>query len=289
MNQWEEQPESASPSSGKAPPGESPAIDARSLVAAWLFPTRDAIVSLEDRLVAWVEAQASLLSDTPGQAAFVDDTGELARLQEEVHRLQAENAELESRAAEAKSPEDLQRLYDIACEEIRELKSKLDSQPAPAAVEDEAASLDWEAAKQRLIAQLEAEDGITPEDRGKMERLVAETDEAIAQRDAEIQRLQQQLEASGAKDAIEDFLAGDELVTQERERLAELQREWEEKLRKAEIEISIERAKIAREKSEIADRLRQLEEQLDDRPASEDGNEPPSRGRWLARLGLTEE
>ena len=43
-----------------------------------------------------------------------------------------------------------------------------------------------------------------------------------------------------------------ELVVQERERLQMLQVEWEEKFREGEIQASLERAKLSRERQELA-------------------------------------
>ncbi len=66
-------------------------------------------------------------------------------------------------------------------------------------------------------------------------------------------------------------------------------REQREKLKNAEIEISIERAKIARQHADIEEKLQLLQERSGQPDAKSDGTErtgKPVRGRWLARLGL---
>ena len=87
--------------------------------------------------------------------------------------------------------------------------------------------------------------------------------------------------------AITDLLDQDELIQQKRESLDQLQTEWQEKLRTAEVEISVERAQLARERAEIEDQQRTLEP-LRRSTDGEPGEEKPPRGRWLAKLGLRE-
>ena len=84
----------------------------------------------------------------------------------------------------------------------------------------------------------------------------------------------------------------DEIIREERENLKRAQDEWREKLRKAEVDISLERAKLARERSELEERLQRLESQRSQDvslPPSADGDKSKKSGRkWLARLGLKE-
>ncbi|TWU42953.1 hypothetical protein Q31b_19870 [Novipirellula aureliae] len=119
----------------------------------------------------------------------------------------------------------------------------------------------------------------------------------LARREREIRELNHLLEqrpeqsqegmAIGAA-AIASMVDSDELIQEERYRLQELQVEWEEKFRQTEIEASLERAKLSRERQELIKRTAELEEQLehmrhDIRQAEQaDGH---SR-KWLAKLGL---
>jgi hypothetical protein len=88
----------------------------------------------------------------------------------------------------------------------------------------------------------------------------------------------------------------DAIIGQERAAVQQLQDEWREKLRRTEIELSLERAKIARQHAELNDKRRELEKQLANALAAASSSSgaanlstKPPRGQWLARLGLTEE
>jgi hypothetical protein len=78
------------------------------------------------------------------------------------------------------------------------------------------------------------------------------------------------------------------VIRQEREKLTQVQAEWREKIGKAEIDISVQRAKIARERAEFDEKIRQFEAQQERRGPNDDSDaDKPARGRWLARLGLS--
>jgi hypothetical protein len=89
--------------------------------------------------------------------------------------------------------------------------------------------------------------------------------------------------------ALGEVLDSDSIVHEERQKLKELQDQWREKLRQAEIDISIERAKLARDKAQIEEKLLTLGKRADP-PETETGQSAaaakPARGRWLERLGL---
>ncbi len=118
----------------------------------------------------------------------------------------------------------------------------------------------------------------------------------VLRRDAEVAELRALLEqrehagegvAVGAA-AIAQMLDGDDLIRQERERLQQMQIDWEEKFRQAEIEASLERAKLSRERQDQQRRIAELEESLEHArrenavAAGGDGR----KRRWLAELGL---
>lgn len=156
-------------------------------------------------------------------------------------------------------------------------------------------SLGWEEAKQRLLAQLEAEGEEGSEGGGAPAAAGDEqpgewtpTLEASPLQEAEIAELRRQLEmyqqAAEATNAVDK----DELVVQERDRLRQLQEEWQEKLRKAEIDISIERAKLARERTRLEEQLQTLQQGRSEN-AADDPTGKAGKNRWLARLGLLEE
>ena len=207
--------------------------------------------------------------------------------------------------------EDLNKRLEMAIEDVHDLKAKnasleeqldLVQSQNPKYPSAQGAHLDWQQVKQRLIASLEAD--LDPDDeQQRQEQLTIKetirvTDRVVGEMKREIDELKQPLtkQSSAVADvavgasAIANILDRDELIRQEREALSRLRKEFHDKLCKAEIEISIERAKLARQGAEIQEKLATLEserlrlEQSNQRDAQE--SKKPSRGRWLARLGL---
>ena len=180
-----------------------------------------------------------------------------------------------------------------------ELGSRLAKFQGPAESQ-RAEALSWEQRKEALLQQLEAETKAeTPCDPRAVldiERVIEQTDAEIERRDREIADLRSLLEqqayahngmAVGVA-AVAEMIESDAMIIAERVRLQELQKDWEQKQRQAEIEMSLERAKLARERLELQEKLRNFEEA--NPPQTEDekkiGKER-NRGRWLARLGLS--
>jgi hypothetical protein len=246
-----------------------------------------------------------------------------ARWAEQLQRVETERDELvrklvglEQRLHSASSDpglnqeaQQLQRRLERAVREAQALKlrnAELEQQAAtpgkaPAAAPD--GPLDWEAQKRILLAALEAE-APTQEKRCQehltIDGTIRITDTIVQEKDREITELKQLLTeqcqsvgtvAVGAA-ALGGILDSDEIIRQQRERLAQLQAEWEEKMRRAEIDISMERAKLARERADLEEGRRSLEDQLQiRRPSAADNGDAtnpasPPRGRWLSRLGL---
>lgn len=155
-------------------------------------------------------------------------------------------------------------------------------------------SLSWEERKKLLLKELESDDqGASLGDRATIQGIVETTQKEIERRDEEIRELRKLLqEQSSARDglavgaaAIAQLLETDELIQTERQKLKGLQSEWEEKVRQAEIELSRERAKLARERQEMDEWLRTLPKQGDATdPAKQ--NIKAAGGNWLSRLGL---
>jgi hypothetical protein len=80
----------------------------------------------------------------------------------------------------------------------------------------------------------------------------------------------------------------DELIIAEREKLATLQAEWEEKVRKAELEFALERAKLARDQAALKEKMFEFQKTDPQGILANDADGKPRR-RWLAALGLGEE
>ncbi len=168
-------------------------------------------------------------------------------------------------------------------------------------------SMTWEERKRLILQQLEEEssDFDSPEthrSRVEISEVLNVTQAELERRDREIAELQSIIEqqsntregvAIGAA-AIAQMLDSDELLQQERERLRAIQQEWEDKLRNAEIEMSLERAKLARERAQLEERLRaQLESKHDEPPKAAPADDKPTdpkaakpTRKWLEHLGL---
>lgn len=196
----------------------------------------------------------------------------------------------------------------------QELATKLANQnvhgqiaSSPGAVNE---SMSWEERKQLILQRLENEDQTLGYGEGvdasavrdelqSLRAMVQATDKEITRRDAELAELRQLLEqqsstvgdvAIGAA-AIAGLLDQDDLVREEREKLQQIQTEWQDKLRQAEIEVSLERARLSRERQEIEKRNVELKDRMLERPGGAAREEPlddngkPAR-KWLAKLGL---
>lgn len=201
----------------------------------------------------------------------------------------------------------LREFLAVLGERERRAKAELEAwlQEPPAAMAPRATTapaLDWESEKRRVLAALEAEgdgssDDGTPRAGNEVDiqSLVHRTDMLLAERDREIAELKQLLKQQSANlgsvavgaAAIGELLDADAIIQEEREKLRLLQAEWQEKLRTAEIEISVERAKLARQRAELEEMLREnpLPNHHPEAAAPVKADKTPS-GRWLARLGL---
>ena len=119
----------------------------------------------------------------------------------------------------------------------------------------------------------------------------------LAEKDQECRELRQLLQQQSASlgsvavgaAALGEALDSDAIVREERQKLKDLQEQWHEKLRQAEIDLSLERAKLAREKAQLEEKLVSIGKRAGP-PEGGTGPSPPSskpaRGRWLERLGL---
>jgi DNA repair exonuclease SbcCD ATPase subunit len=256
------------------------------------------------------------------------DAAELAQLQSDRSLLNSRVQQLEHQLAEAEQrlasqpPEhdsteidDLQRRFEMAIDDVRELKHRnAELEEALAEIQAEVGQpaeganiKDWEATKRHLMSALDQEgeegESLNTNDRLTVDGAIRITDEIVAQRDIEIGMLKDQLaqcngnanDAAAGASSNEQIFNQDEVIRQERERLAALKQELREKLRQAEVELSVQRAGVARERAELQERLRALEADRDAVAAQQsrnpalpaDKSKKPAR-RWLERMGLKE-
>jgi chromosome segregation ATPase len=245
------------------------------------------------------------------------DSAELVALRAERDELAARVEELEQRPTAQIDPNveqqfsDLQRRFELAVEDLREYKTKstkLEAQLAAAArqsrnVIPDTGGNDWESQKRRLLASLEENVEVPETPVQKQQRITIEgtlemTDAVVAEKDRQIAELQAQLVTGGdgARVAaaehtqkMNDLVDGDEVIAEHRQRARELERELQEKLRSAELELSVERAKMARQNRE----LEQLKSELESKQQDFESNGPAAvtqgqpKRRWRDKLGLS--
>jgi hypothetical protein len=235
----------------------------------------------------------------------------IARLSSETKEAQTASLDAASKAEAEADEQDLKRRYEMSLDDLRELKSQnaeLQQQigRAKSSVSGfapgnivAAGPLDWESIKRHILATLES-DADENDPKGHAEKLKIEdvirlTNNAIADKNREIEELRRQLKqaaeakpaGAAAAAAAEQLFSADATILAERERLRQLQEQWKDKMRQAEIEVSLERAKLTRQRAEIEERLRVVEsEQMQLPPpiAASKGGKPIQR--WRVRLGL---
>ncbi|MBL9165286.1 MAG: hypothetical protein JNL18_21340 [Planctomycetaceae bacterium] len=245
-----------------------------------------------------------------------DASPELIAVRQERDDLAARLAELESAPAPEPTPpaddsairqqmEDLQHRFEMTLDDLRkanqvnhELRGQLAAAQSAAGSAIVAGGSDWASQRARLMAMLEDEDyeGVSDaarkKERATIESTIAATDRAIADKDRELAELR----ASGigiggdagdyqARNAAID---ADEAIIAEREKLAMMQAEWEEKVRKAELEFALERAKLARDQAALKEKMFEFQKTDPQGILANDADGKPRR-RWLAALGLGEE
>jgi len=201
---------------------------------------------------------------------------------------------------------DLQRRFELAVEDVRDLKQQnanLHEQLQSGSHRNEDADgvdgSDWQAQKARLLAELDAEEtgDVTPQrtkQRATVEGTIAITDRVVDEKDREIAGLKEQLKEipeavnfdDMKRELHEEILSKDELIQAERSKLFELQETMQEKLRQAELDISVQRATLAREQASLEENLAQLQHKQHQEGETLDGK--PGR-RWLSALGLKDE
>ncbi len=273
-------------------------------VAASINPVLEAIhhnTALVERLVAEFSAYSSILRPIDDQThqdnAIAQLNQQLCDFENENIELRRQNEELAAKVASA----NIRRSTDSSTSDFND-------------------SLSWEERKQLIIKQMEEDSydaqasifeairarSTDPEDItdpiafiDEMMSTVEMLKQENAYHESEIRDLNHLLQnrpscgdvgiAIGAA-GIAEMLDSDALIVEERERLQLLQAQWEDKFRQAEIDASLERAKLSRERQEVAKRQAELEDQLDRlrRDANMNSECEGHSRKWLAKLGLAD-
>ena len=288
---------------------------------------REETVVGENRELQQLRAQLAEVSANSGsdEAVVNDLRSQLEAASRRETDMKAEVEELKSdlrnrpttsgEGTPAGADDDLTRRYEMVLDDLKELKTaneelrqQLDEAQVGVARQTTTAAadgaLDWEAEKQRMLQQWDDEGNEGGEEdeqraagRLEVDGVIQMTDKALAGKDREIADLKLLLEnqsdnigsvAVGAA-ALGGMLDADPVIAEERENLKRIQEEWQKKLSQAEIEISTERATLARDKIEIEEKMRLLEAASASHPAEQqnaEGADQPGQNRWLTRLGL---
>lgn len=236
------------------------------------------------------------------------DSLELIQLRNERDELLVRLDELSLQSSQENEPADIADLrerFEMAVNEVRELKTvnqeleqKLAAQPTSNLLGEEAN--DWESQKRRMLAMLDRE-GESPDEERSQERasiagtiqitdgVIHEKDQQIAELTEKIESLENQengTDSSPTDEATSAILDVNEVVRAERERIAELEADWEEKLRSAELELSVERAKIARAQAEITKQQQAIDAFKDIEASHKAAGKDDGKRKWFNKLGL---
>ena len=247
-------------------------------------------------------------------AADQGDSVELVQLRSERDAMAARITALEEQPAAtvsdadtAQEIADLQRRFELAVEDVRDLKRKnsqleaqlveAKSRPGPVVPAPPAGGSNWEALKQQMLASLEGEvedgDEEREQERASIENTIRITDEIVANKDRELAELRAQLAESGVAraaaddESVRELVDNDAVIQKHRERIAQLEKEMEGKLRAAELELSIERAKIAREQVQLADLRSEIDAMRGTHGSGPGAGIGQPKKRWLSKLGLS--
>lgn len=285
---------------------ESQILDTVESNSILLHDVLEQVAEIRDVVAAHLHPMAPPSENANGAEA--DATGQPSSPEEEelYRKLRTRILELEDEVG------DLQQ-------QNNDLASQVASQTVQETVQQDDATLSWEERKQLILEQMEQDSfsadqfvaslqqekqplaqhdpaGLLDQLKNEMEQHADE----LAKRDNEISELRHLLDqqsetrngavAIGAA-ALAQAMDGDDFVQEERERLQQLQQEWEEKFRQSEIKMSLERAQLSRERQELATKHDELELQIaqlkrEAKYAEPDGSQPSRK--WLAKLGLGE-
>jgi hypothetical protein len=283
---------------------------------ATLFSTCERIDELDAKITASVEAEEGKELEAVQELAC-----RLEQLSEEIGKQRAENqnlhcelqksaAELENAKSEAAVALQEAQAAHSAALEAAEASAASESEVIFAPIEDseedsilkerirvlemelEESRAELEDALQanpsdlrHCVEQEDSEEG----EEGRSISLVSRTELALQEKDRRIDSLLERIEElerneseSSNETPQESVLNADELVQEERTKLEALQEEWRDKIRNAEIDLSKERANLARERREIEAELEVIRRKSE----AEQGGKTR---KWLDQLGLRDD
>ncbi len=251
------------------------------------------------------EADQALRAVSDQRDALAEQCDQLRDQLDAVQQQLAAGPPADPSAAETQQyADDLQVRLDLAMKEIRQLEGRNedlqqsleDAQARTSTRQD--APFDWEAQKRRLLEALDGDAGaaLEEEEKESLQEQIRQTDDILADKERLIAELQDQLQAQRAtapapSTEVQEALDSDAAVQEERQKLGDLQEHLREKMREAEVEISLERAKLGRERAELEKKISDLENVIQKRLSAmqtggRGGGSAKPISRWRAHLGL---
>ena len=293
-SQWNRYAEVASQSTADMGTEQSASPTENRILANAIESSNGLLNQLVDQFSELSHLIASHPSPSSSGADPSNGDAEACEFRQQIAELKAQLAEVQQQNEELAS--------QLARPNVRESVSNAESGSGGA--------LSWEDRKAMILQQMEEDtfdseafiatlatdaDKETLDPIAHVEQLHAE----LQQRDEEITELQCRLEKKSKTtegdvtdtSAIAELVDADDLIREERDRLQKLRVEWEQRFRQGEIDASLERAKLSRERRHLARKNEELEEQLAHlrREAEEDRRAGVTGARrWLAKLGLDE-
>lgn len=269
----------------------SPAAPVDDRVMSAIDTNTEMLAKIQAQLAQMCEGMASHVSQSTTSEG--DDTVELQSLRDTVFDLETQVSELEKQN-----------------DQLTAQVTSASMQAAVASTEATHETLSWAERKQLILNQMESETfdadefvatldnevGVDAAEAEDPVKYVNRLSDELSRREEEVRELQHLLEqqsetreegVSIGAAGIAEMLDSDELVREERARLQVLQDEWEDKFRKAEIEASLERAKLSRERRELAAKQSELEAEMERvRLQAQRDTEKDGPRKWLSHLGL---
>lgn len=173
-------------------------------------------------------------------------------------------------------------------EEIQKLQEKLIASAPPIA-----SGFNWEAKKRQMMRDLDGEGGDDSSEASgpTSEDFLAAAQSELARREAEIASLKQKLEEKASESSVyhKNLMAveQDDAVRLAREEVEKLKGELQNTLRQSEVELSVQRAKMARERSELDELRMEIDRRAKDLTPQKIGEpQKPQKRNWFSRMGL---
>lgn len=210
----------------------------------------------------------------------------------------SQNCDFDQRASQLGELFDTRRQLERTLEQLQDARGEIARLKA-SDVDEAAAETTWEEQKKRLLASLEGDVEPTLENPREFLQRLKKAEDLLTQKDHTIAQLETLLIsheetdrntiANEVQSQHKKILDCDAVIAMERNRLAELEQHWQDKIGKAEMELSQERSRLSRDRAELEAKSLELEKKANETIRSSDSVDSPKeprKRRWMERLGL---